>query len=230
MPILEHLEEVRHRLLKVVSVVFGITFLSFWGADWILEWLLKPAPLMSQTLSSLQPAGVFTQSLRLSLMSGVILALPLVLFQLWSFVSPGLKFRERKVFLISLYAGTGLFFAGVLFSYYWVVPKTLLFFWDYSERLGVKPAWSIDYYLSFILMFLISFGIAFELPLVILLLIRFGIVKRDWLVSKRPHAIVAIAILAAVLTPPDVISLLILGIPLWILFEISLWVSKWFGH
>lgn len=226
MVIWEHLEELRNRLIKVLLAVGIMTVLTFWGADWMLTWLLKPAPLTETTLSSLQPAGVFIQSLRLALISGLILALPLVLLQIWGFVAPGLNASEKKVLLLSLYVGTILFIGGVLFAYYLVVPKALQFFWNFSLDLQIAPAWTLDAYLNFVLMFLLSFGIAFELPLVLLLLIHFGIVDRAWLVSKRPHAIVIIAIAAAALTPPDVISQLMLGFPLWVLFEITLVISK----
>lgn len=227
MAIWEHLDELRGRLIKVLIFVALLTIGSFLGADWMLAWLLKPAPFQNQSLTSLQPAGVFVQSLRLALLAGVILALPILLHQVWRFISPGLQRKEQRVLLISLYAGTLLFGVGVLFAYYYVVPNALDFFWKYSQHLGVTPNWTIDYYLNFVLMFLISFGIAFELPLVLLLLIRFGVLTSEWLAAKRPHVIVLIAILAAALTPPDVVSQLMLGVPLWLLFEISLFLSKW---
>ena len=224
----DHLDELRARLLKMLAVIFVMTLAAFWASDWMLVWLLKPAPLNPRTLTSLQPAGVFLQSMRLALISGVVLSLPVVLSQVWGFISPGLTVAERKVMMISLYIGTLLFSGGVFFAYYGVVPKALQFFWSYSLHLGVQPAWTIDAYLNFILMFLLSFGIAFELPLVLLLLIRFGVLKREWMIEKRPFAIVVIAILAGALTPPDVVSQLMMGIPLWILFELSLFVSRWF--
>lgn len=224
----DHLDELRSRLLKMGAVILVMTLATFWAADWMLVWLLKPAPLHPQTLTSLQPAGVFLQSMRLALISGVVLSLPIVLSQVWGFISPGLVAAERKVMRITLYIGTLLFAAGVLFAYYGVVPKALQFFWSYSLHLGVQPSWTIDAYLNFVLMFLLSFGLAFELPLVLLLLIRFGVLKREWIMEKRPFVIVAIAIIAGVLTPPDVISQLMMGVPLWILFELSLFVSRWF--
>ncbi|MDP2600532.1 MAG: twin-arginine translocase subunit TatC [Deltaproteobacteria bacterium] len=226
MPLWDHLDELRSRLIKVAAAVALATLFSFWGADWMLAWLLNPYPNATQTLTSLQPAGVFIQSMRLALICGVILTLPILLYQIWAFVSPGLSKDERKVVVISLYAGTLLFAVGIAFAYYLVIPKALGFFWDYSRHFGIQPSWTIDNYLNFILMFLLSFGIAFELPLVMLLLVHFKILSLETVSEKRPYIIVVLAIIAAILTPPDVVSLIMLFIPLWLLFEISVRIAK----
>ncbi|OGQ47484.1 MAG: twin arginine-targeting protein translocase TatC [Deltaproteobacteria bacterium RIFCSPLOWO2_02_FULL_46_8] len=226
MSVWDHLDELRSRLIRIVIALSITTTLAFFGSDWMLACLLKPFPSVHATLTSLQPAGVFMQSMRLALIGGVVLALPVLVYQIWQFISPGLAPREIKAFVMSLYFGTFLFLIGVCFAYFLVVPKALGFFWDYSRNLGVTPSWTIENYLNFVLMFLLSFGIAFELPLVLILLVRFKIISPTFISSKRPHIIVALAIVAAILTPPDVISQLMLGIPLWLLFEISLYVSK----
>lgn len=226
MPFWDHLGELRSRLLKVVLVVFLLAFAAFWFADFVLYWLLKPAPLSHQYLTSLKPAGVFIQSMRLAVLAGFIFSLPLICYQIWEFVSPGLLPKERQLLLLTFLWGTLLFCIGSLFAYFLVVPKALQFFWNYTQQLGVQPAWTMEEYLNFVLMFLLSFGIAFELPLVIIFLVRFQILSSAWLSKRRPHMIVAIAILAALLTPPDVISQLMLGLPLWLLFELSLLISK----
>ena len=226
MPFWDHLDELRSRLIKVVAAVGLATLLSFWGADWMLAWLLNPYPNAAQTLTSLQPAGVFIQSMRLALLCGILLSLPILLYQLWSFVSPGLSAAERKVVVLSLYAGTLLFAAGAAFAYYLVIPKALGFFWDYSRHLGIQPSWTVENYLNFVLMFLLSFGIAFELPLVMVLLVHFKILSLDTISEERPYIIVALSIIAAILTPPDVVSLIMLFIPLWLLFEISIRFAK----
>lgn len=226
MSVWSHLDELRSRLIRIVIVLSVTTTLAFFGSDWVLSCLLKPFPSVHATLTSLQPAGVFMQSMRLALIGGIVLALPVLVYQIWQFVSPGLSQSEVKAFVMSLYFGTVLFFIGVCFAYFLVVPKALSFFWDYSRNLGVTPSWTIENYLNFVLMFLLSFGIAFELPLVLILLVRFKIISPSFISSKRPHIIVSLAIIAAILTPPDVISQLMLGIPLWLLFEISLYVSK----
>lgn len=227
MSIWDHLGELRSRLLKVLVVVAVATSVSFWASDWVLKCLLKLYPIASQTLMSLQPAGVFIQSMRLAFIGGLVFSLPVIFYQIWSFISPGLNIAEKKAFLFSLYAGTGLFLIGVCFAYFLVIPQALDFFWNYSRSLGILPSWTIEHYLNFVLMFLLSFGIAFELPLVLVLLVRFQIISVAWLVSKRPYIIIALAMIAAILTPPDVMSQLMLLIPLWILFEISVWLSKW---
>lgn len=225
MPVWDHLDELRSRLIKVVAVVGVTTLLSFWGADWMLAWLLRPYPNATETLTSLQPAGVFIQSMRLALICGLVLSLPILFYQVWAFVSPGLSDEERKVFIVSFYAGTLLFAVGAAFAYYLVIPKALGFFWEYSRHFGIRPSWTIESYLNFVLMFLLSFGVAFELPLVMILLIRFKIVSLETISEKRPYIIVALAIIAAILTPPDVVSLIMLLVPLWLLFEGSLLIA-----
>ena len=224
--VLEHLGELRGRLLKVLGVLLLLTIGSFVGAEWMLAMLLKPSPLGEHALTSLDPAGVFVQSLRLSLTCGVVLSLPLIFYQGWKFVSPGLQVREQKVLLWTLFGGTFLFLVGLLFAYFYVVPTALHFFWEYSRHFGITPGWTIDYYLNFVMMLLLAFGVAFEFPLVILLLAHFSIVSPKTLSAKRPFIIVGIAIAAAFLTPPDVVSQLLLGIPLWVLFEISVFFAK----
>ncbi|MBI5300318.1 MAG: twin-arginine translocase subunit TatC [Deltaproteobacteria bacterium] len=226
MSVWNHLDELRSRLIRIVIALSVTTTLAFFGSDWMLACLLKPFPSVHATLTSLQPAGVFMQSMRLALIGGVVLALPVLVYQIWQFISPGLAPREIKAFVMSLYFGTLLFLIGACFAYFLVVPQALSFFWNYSRNLGVTPSWTIENYLNFVLMFLLSFGIAFELPLVLILLVRFKIISPSFISSKRPHIIVTLAIVAAILTPPDVISQLMLGIPLWLLFEISLYVSK----
>lgn len=221
-----HLDELRRRLLKVVLMLGITTTFAFFAADWILAWLIQPAPLASHPLTALQPTAVFVQSLRLSLMGGVILALPIILYQIWAFVSPGLSPKEAKAFVLSLYAGTLLFVLGILFAYCYVIPAALKFFWQYSEHLQVVPSWTIDHYISFVLMFLLAFGLAFELPLVLLLLVWLKIISPATLTAKRPYIIVGLAIVAAILTPPDVVSQISLLIPLWFLFEASLFIAK----
>lgn len=222
----DHLGELRSRLIKIIIALVFATCATFFAADLILSWLLHPSPIGKQALISLQPAGVFTISLRLSLMSGLILTLPFLLYQIWSFVAPGLSKAEAKTFLASLYAGTLLFLVGSLFAYFFVIPTALHFFWNYSLKFGIEPSWTLDAYISFVLMLLFSFGLCFELPIVLILLVRFQILSPQTVASKRPYVIVGIAIIAGLLTPPDVMSQVLLMIPLWLLFEISLWISK----
>src|SRR3989338_337657 len=232
-----HLGELRVVLIRIALTLAIATFLSFFFSDFLLRWLIGPyqqvlswsqgdAP--SGALRTLYPAEAFLISLRISLIAGLILSLPLILYFLWSFVAPGLMPHEKKAILPSLYAGTGLFILGALFAFYFVVPVALRFFWEYGEGMGVAPAWTLVHYSGFVLMFLLAFGLAFELPLVTLLLCFFGVLSPDQLSSKRPHIIIGILILAAVMTPPDVVSQLMLAFPMWILFEASILLARFF--
>lgn len=222
----DHLGELRSRLIKAMVAVGITTTVSFFGADWILKCLVQTAPMKNLSLIALQPAAVFMESLRLSIIGGVVLALPILLHQLWSFIRPGLAPKETKAFLAAFYFGTLLFIGGSLFAYFFVIPTALHFFWDYSAHLGIQSAWTIDHYLNFVLMFLLSFGLAFELPLIFVVLVWLKIISADSLASKRPTIIVGLAIAAGILTPPDVVSQLLLLIPLWLLFEVSLLISN----
>lgn len=231
----DHLEELRKVLFQSILALAITTTLSFFVSDFILRWLISPyrraASWMhladaSPTLMTLYPSEAFMMSFRIALIGGVILALPVLLAQIWGFVSPALKPQEKGAILPALYAGTGLFLVGAVFAFYIVVPTALQFFWEYGKNMGVQTAWTLSHYLSFVLLFLLAFGLVFELPLVIILLVLFDVITPKSLAEKRPYIVVAIFIVAAVLTPPDVMSQLMLAGPMWLLFEGSLLVSR----
>ena len=231
----DHLDDLRRVLFRCV-VALGVTStLTFVFSDWLLRWLMRPyergladallkggAPV----LQTLYPSETFMLSFKIALVAGIVLALPVLLHQLWSFVAPGLKNQEKKALLPALFAGTGLFVVGALFAFYLVVPMALHFFWEYGTRMGVQTSWTVSHYIGFVLMFLLAFGAAFELPLVVVLLTVFGILEPATIAARRPYVIVGIFVVAAILTPPDVVSQISLALPMWVLFEGSLAVSQ----
>jgi sec-independent protein translocase protein TatC len=180
-----------------------------------------PVNFQSMTLS-----GQFSYALMMSIMGGAVLAFPYIFYQLWSFVKPGLKFKERKmakgiVFYVSI-----LFFTGILFGYFVVAPLSVQFFGAFQITDKIRNDFTISSYMSTILSTVFYTGLFFLLPVVTYLLVKIGLFTPEFLVKYRKHAVVVILILAAIITPPDVISQVIVTIPIYLLFEISVLVAK----
>ncbi len=232
-PVWNHLDDLRKVLIRSVIALFVTSSLSFLFADFLLAFLLHPYQRLladhhtSGGLMTLEPTEAFMMSMRLALISGAVLALPLLVRFIWQFVAAGLYPKERKIILPILYTGTVLFIVGSLFAFYFVVPTALDFFWGYNLHLGLTPAWTISHYLGFVLTFLLAFGLAFELPMLVVGATRLGFVSTAALSASRPYVIVGIFIVGAILTPPNVLSQLALSLPMWGLFELSLLVSRW---
>ena len=234
-PFLEHLEDLRRLLLKIIFFWAAASLAAFFLAGRVFDVLQWPLLRVARAsgggdehfvLRSLSPPEVFLTSVKLALLTGFIVALPLILYYISRFLLPALKPSERKYLLPSFLFGGGLFFAGVVFAYGMVLPFGLRFFWQYTEQLGIRPDWTVNNYISLAGKLLIGFGIVFELPVVILLLAALGIINYQTLKRKRPYVIVGIFILAAFLTPPDVITQILMAIPLLILFEICLFLTR----
>ncbi len=180
-----------------------------------------PVNFQSMTLS-----GQFSYALMMSIMGGAVFAFPYIFYQLWSFVKPGLKFKERKmakgiVFYVSI-----LFFTGILFGYFVVAPLSVQFFGAFQITDKIRNDFTISSYMSTILSTVFYTGLFFLLPVVTYLLVKIGLFTPEFLVKYRKHAVVVILILAAIITPPDVISQVIVTIPIYLLFEISVLVAK----
>jgi sec-independent protein translocase protein TatC len=245
MSFLDHLEELRWRLMRsaVAVIIFAIViwiyqkeimenvFLIMVDPNFVTFKLLCeylnvcidkiPVNFQSMTLS-----GQFSYALMMSVMGGAVLAFPYIFYQLWSFVKPGLKFKERKmakgiVFYVSI-----LFFIGILFGYFVVAPLSVQFFGAFQITDKIRNDFTISSYMSTILSTVFYTGLFFLLPVVTYLLVKIGLFTPEFLVKYRKHAIVVILILAAIITPPDVISQVIVTIPIYLLFEISVLVAK----
>jgi len=245
MSFLDHLEELRWRLMRcaVAIILFAIViwiyqkeimenvFLIMIDPNFITFKLLCeylnvcidkiPVNFQSMTLS-----GQFSYALMMSIMGGAVLAFPYIFYQLWSFVKPGLKFKERKmakgiVFYVSI-----LFFTGILFGYFIVAPLSVQFFGAFQITDKIKNDFTISSYMSTILSTVFYTGLFFLLPVVTYLLVKIGLFTPEFLVKYRKHAVVLILILAAIITPPDVISQIIVTIPIYLLFELSVLVAK----
>lgn len=181
-------------------------------------------------MSSLRPTETFMLTMKLALFAGIVLSFPLLLLFLLQFVLPGMHRHERKVLWPAMLIGFGLFIGGVLFSYFVVLPGALKFFYEYGEKLGIVNEWRIGEYLSFATQFTLLFGVAFELPVVVMVLVKLGLLGFEMMSRTRSYAIVAIFILAAVLTPtPDPFTMLAMALPMILLYEACIWLA-WFDR
>ena len=177
-------------------------------------------------MSSLNPSEAFMLSMKLAFFAGIVVAFPLLLLFILQFIMPGLHQHEKKAIYPALGVGFGLFLCGVLFSYLWVLPSVLEFFYSYGESMGIANEWRIGYYLSFATQFTLIFGVCFELPVVVWVLVKIGLLNYEIMSRTRGYAIVAIVIIAAVITPtPDGFTLCLLAVPMIVLYEISIWIA-----
>jgi sec-independent protein translocase protein TatC len=245
MSFLQHLEELRWRLVRCAIVILLLAiviwyfqeeimvnlFLSMKDKDFVTFRLLCqyigvcveeiPVKMQSMTVS-----GQFTYALMMSFLGGLVISFPYVFYQIWSFIKPGLKQREKKmvnglVFYVSL-----LFFLGILFGYFIVAPLSVQFFGSYQISNQIENNFTIGSYMSTIFSTVFYSGLFFLLPVVSYLLTKIGLINVSFLIKYRKHAIVAILILAAIITPPDIASQIIVSIPIIILYEIGILVSK----
>jgi len=177
-------------------------------------------------MQALNPTEGFMLSIKLALYAGVIVSFPLLLYFILQFILPGLKQKEKKTLWPSMIIGFGLFLTGVLFAYFFVLPRVLDFFYNYSQDMGVANEWRIGYYISFSTQFTLIFGLSFELPVVVMAMVKLGILNYEIMKNTRSHAILAIVIIAAVITPtPDAFTLILLSGPMIVLYEICIWLA-----
>ncbi|MFA5165324.1 MAG: twin-arginine translocase subunit TatC [Candidatus Omnitrophota bacterium] len=218
-----HLDELRRRIIISLAAVAVCSCLAFWKIQDILSFLMIP-PV--DHLVFFSPVEAFMEYCKLAFFTGLIVASPVVLFQLWSFVSPGLTGRERGAFLAAMPFSATLFIGGAAFAFFAVLPWALKFLINFPGP-EVVPVISISKYLSFVIMLLLVFGIVFELPVAVFLLSKLGIITPLVLSRNRKYAILAIFVLAAVLTPtPDAFTQVMMAVPLIILYEISIWICR----
>jgi sec-independent protein translocase protein TatC len=226
---ISHLVELRERLVKAVVAVLAVTFglMAYPGMREIYAWvaapMLKVLPKGTAMIAT-DVTGTFFIPLKVTLMAGFLISLPVVLYQMWAFVAPGLYKHEKKLALPIIVSSTFLFFCGMAFAYFVVFPSIFGTFVGFTPE-GVNMTPDIDKYWSFALTMFIAFGLTFETPVVLAVLTRAGIVTVQQLKEFRGYFIVAAFVIAAVVTPPDVLSQLFLAVPLVVLYEIGIWVS-----
>jgi sec-independent protein translocase protein TatC len=230
-PLISHLLEMRNKLLRAIaSVLLVFICLVYWAND-IYHYMA--IPLMqalpdSSSMIATDVAAPFFAPFKLTLVLSFFIAIPYVLFQVWSFVAPGLYKHEKRLVVPLLTSSTLLFYLGIAFAYYVVFPVVFGFFASAAPE-GVEVATDISSYLSFILKLFFAFGLAFEIPVAVVLLCWAGVTSPEELKKKRPYIVVGAFILGMFLTPPDIISQTMLAIPMLILFEGGLIAARFYS-
>lgn len=225
----DHLHELRRRIIRSLLGILIASAVCYYFVEQILVYVRLPIEtyLQGGGLVFTAPGDKFLSYLKVAIFSGLIFSTPWWFYQLWKFVAPGLYSKERKYAMGFIASGSVLFLFGVAFAYFLALPAAFDFLMTFGGEVD-KPMITIDHYLSFFTTMLLVFGAAFEMPLVIVLLGMFGIVNQKFLREKRRYIIVVLSIVAAILTPPDVVSMLTLMVPMYILFEISVFLVGFF--
>ena len=227
---ISHLVELRDRLIRaLIAILVAFALIGFWPTygviyDFLALPLIKTLPVGSKMIAT----GVITPfliPLKVGLMAGFMLVLPYVLYQVWAFVAPGLYSHEKKLVVPLVISSTLLFFVGVAFCYYFVFGQLFSFIAGFAPA-SITPAPDIEQYLSFVLTMFLAFGVAFEVPVAIIVLVRMGVVSIAQLREFRGYFVVCASIAAAVVTPPDVVSMLALLIPMCLLYEAGIIVAS----
>jgi len=228
-PFLEHLEDLRWTVVKMAITLFVAMILCFAFRSSLTHLMQRPLQQLDTKIRTLQALGItdsITISFNLAFYAGIVLSFPLLIYFLAEFVLPALTAVEKRLMLPAIGASFALFLTGVVACYLWLLPKTVLFFFNDAESLGWMPAWTVREYYSFVTRFTIGFGLAFELPVVVLALVRFGLVTYELMSRTRPYAVVLIFILAAIITPtPDILTLVAMGMPMYLLYESCIWIA-----
>jgi sec-independent protein translocase protein TatC len=231
-PFLDHLADLRVMLIRMAAVLVIAMSGSFFFRGILASVIQRPLvavdPTRAASLQSLGVADSMTISLELSFYAGLILSFPILIFLLAQFLFPALKPTERKILLPVSAFGLLLFLSGVFFSYFVVLPGTLDFFFKDAKSMHWVPTWTVREYYSFATQFLIAFGVAFEMPMVVLALVKLGVLTAEKLRKTRSAAIIVIFTVAAFVTPsPDLVTYLLMGGPMVVLYEACIWLARW---
>jgi sec-independent protein translocase protein TatC len=229
---LSHLIELRSRLVRASASVV-VVFLALWPfMREIFDWVSRPMIAALPQGSRLLATGVispFLVPLKVTLFTAFCLASPYVLYQAWAFIAPGLYQHEKRLALPVIVSSVGMFFAGMAYCYFVVFGVIFRFISGFApDNVNVAP--DIDQYFDFVLRMFIAFGLAFEVPIVVMLLVRLGVVSVARLRQIRPYMIVGAFVVAAVVTPPDALSMLLLAVPLWLLYELGVLLGSIVGR
>jgi sec-independent protein translocase protein TatC len=247
----EHLTELRKRLIRVLLAVMTLSVVAFIYSRFIFDkillapkssdfityrWLCSLGKLlhvdslclqkMNLEIINLNLSGQFMTDMTISMFAGVLLATPYIFWQAWQFIKPALYEKEQRYARSAVFVMSALFFIGVLFSYFFMVPWTLNFLGTYQVSSSVSNQIALSSYISTVVSVILSVGAVFELPVVVFVLAKIGIMSSDFLKRNRKYAFVIVLIVAAIITPPDVFSQIIVTMPLWLLYEVSILVAK----
>jgi len=230
MPFLEHLGELRVRIMRALIALLVGTLIGLPFSQYLIDWLARPITKLGYDLVFTAPAEAFWVQMKVGIIAGLFVAAPAILWQVWGFVAPGLHTREKKYAVPFVLIGSLLFIIGGAFSLFVVTPYALTFLLGYA-RPGLKPMITIENHIDFLLKFTLAFGAVFELPLIITLAARMGLVTAKVLAKNRKYAILGAFVIGAVLTPtPDAFNQALMAGPLIILYEVGIVCARLFGR
>lgn len=228
-PFIEHLEDLRWTIVKMAITLTAAMIVCFAFRSLLVRVIQAPLQEVGTQVGTLKALGITDSiviSFHLAFYAGIVISFPLLLYFLAEFVLPALTAVEKRFLLPAILVSFALFLTGVLVCYFWLLPKTILFFFRDTQSLGWAPTWTVQQYYSFVTRFTIGFGLAFELPVVVLALVRFGMLTYKFMARTRPYAIVLIFIAATIITPtPDILTLLAMSLPMCLLYESCIWIA-----
>ena len=228
-PFLEHLEDLRWMVVKIAMTLVGAMIVCFAFRTTLVRVMQAPLHDLDPQVGALKALGITDSlviSFHLAFYAGIVISFPLLLYFLAGFVLPALTEVEKRFLLPAILGSFGLFLLGVMIGYYWILPKTILFFFHDTQSLGWAPTWTVQQYYSFVTKFILGFGLAFELPVVVLALVYFGLITYKFMARTRPYAVVLIFILAAIIAPtPDLLTLIAMALPMSLLYESCIWIA-----
>jgi sec-independent protein translocase protein TatC len=227
---ISHLVELRQRLMRAAGavLVFFLLFVFWPGSGAIYDFLALPLMGALPEGAKMIATGVITPfmvPMKVTALAAFVVTLPFVLYQAWAFVAPGLYENEKKLALPLVVASTALFLLGMAFCYYFVFGRVFAFIHDFAPK-SITPAPDIEAYFSFVITMFLAFGVTFEIPVVVIVLVRMGIVSLEKLREARPYVIVGAFVVAAVVTPPDVLSQFMLAVPMCVLYEAGIFLAR----
>jgi sec-independent protein translocase protein TatC len=228
-PFLEHLEDLRWAVVKMAITLVLAMLVCFAFRSLLVRVMQAPLHDVDPQVGALKALGITDSiviSFHLAFYAGIVVSFPLLLYFLAEFVLPALTAVEKRFLLPAIIGSFGLFLLGVVVCYFWLLPKTILFFFRDTQSLGWAPTWTVQQYYSFVTKFVLGFGLAFELPVVVLALVYFGLITYKFMARTRPYAVVFIFVLAAIIAPtPDLLTLVAMALPMSLLYESCIWVA-----
>ena len=225
-PLISHLLALRRAvIISFVSVIFAFLIVYLFAVDYLMSWITSPIKAKGIEIIYTAVSEALVTKIKVSFLAAVIIASPVVIWEIWSFIRPALYPDEKKKFKLIFFTALSLFLTGVIFCYEAVYMLAVDFFMVAGDNLAV-PMLSIDKYVGFIFGFILPFGLAFQLPVFIYVTTKAGLTNYEMLASKRKYVLLAVFFIAAVLTPPDVVSQIALGVPMMILYEAGVLVSR----
>lgn len=227
--LVEHLEELRRRIVVSLILVAVISVFAFPFTSRVLTILKAPSSGMIEKLVFFNPAEAFLIHIKISFFTGLVISIPVILYQLWAFISPAIEYKTKRNGLLFLFSSVGAFALGVSFGFFVLLPTALKFLLEFAGG-ALEPLISVSSYMSFVLGLTLGCGLVFEMPVLSFLLSKLGIINHRFLRKVWKYAVLIIFIIAAIVTPtPDVFNMTILALPMLILYEVSIWVSRFSG-